>query len=63
MCQGAVGSGDAVQRFLEQTNVLGVKNESVFQAGLRVKGIFKHPESRERMNVLKKGWRIGFVEF
>lgn len=49
-----MGSGDAVQRFLEQINVLGVENESVSQAGLRVKGIFKHPESRERMDVLKK---------
>lgn len=55
VCQGAVGSGDAVQRFLEQINVLGVENESVSQAGLKMKGIFKLPESRERMNVLKKG--------
>lgn len=57
------------QGFLEQINVLGVENESVSQAGLRgVKGIFKCPgftprESRERMNVLKKGLRTGYVEF
>lgn len=36
-------SGMLYQRFLEQINVLGVENETVSQAGLRVKGIFKCP--------------------